>query len=93
MKSRLAATIDWLWGPALGVAIIAWAIIGNVGPGLAALCFLSGLSFILAVPLIQFVLIRTPLFRGQLAAAAGVGIFTTIFVMFLLARSGEFDFW
>jgi len=93
MQSPSCTWIDWFWGPALGVTLISWAFIENFGPGLGLLCILGGLCFILLVPLIQFALLRTKLFRGQLAAAGVVGILITIIMVFLGARSGAFNFW
>ncbi|HQS60033.1 MAG TPA: hypothetical protein PKZ37_16775 [Gallionellaceae bacterium] len=98
MKSYSFAWFDWLWGPALGGAVISWLFVGNIGPGFAILFFLIGICFIVLVPLIQFLLLRTRLFREKVAAAAIASIFIMIFVIifsiivFAMA-GGAFSYW
>jgi phosphoglycerol transferase MdoB-like AlkP superfamily enzyme len=98
MKSYSFAWLDWLWGPALGGAVISWLFVGVNGPGFAILFFLVGICFIILVPLIQFFLLRTRLFRGKVAAAAISSIFIMFFVIifsiiiFAMA-GGAFSYW
>jgi phosphoglycerol transferase MdoB-like AlkP superfamily enzyme len=80
MKSYSFAWFDWLWGPALGVAVMSWLFVIPKAPVFAIIFFLVGICFIILVPLIQFLLLRTRLFRGKVAAAA----LTSIFIMFFV---------
>lgn len=45
------------------------------------------------VSLFQFVLIRTKLFRGEVAGAAFVAILTIVVFIIIGAFSGAFNFW
>jgi hypothetical protein len=77
----------------MGITLVAWAFIENVGPGLGALCLIGGASLLFVAPLMQVILLCTPTFRGQHGVVCAVAIISILAVLFGAALSGAFTFW
>lgn len=72
----------WLWGPALGLLLLAAAVLTNSESHYFVLSFIAALGFGFIAPLVQLLLVYLPHFRGRrqatvtaafLAVAALVG--------------------
>ena len=91
--SNVTRRLSFLAGPLSGVLLIAWAAWVGVGPGLATLCLLGAFGLIILAPLVQFVLLKTSLFRGQYLRV-GLMVIVSIWVVLVLgALSGAFNYW
>jgi hypothetical protein len=92
-SQRVVRGISFLVGPLMGGLLIAWAAWAGVGPGLATLCILGAFVLIVLAPIIQFFLLKTPMFRGRHLAAALTVIVTTCGILIVAALSGVFNYW
>jgi hypothetical protein len=93
MSPQVARSLYWLPGPSLAIALVAFAVLGRVGPGLLAFCFVAGLAFMLAAPLMQLVLLATPWFKGSYGKACAVALATVLAAMAVPLLGGVFSFW
>jgi hypothetical protein len=93
MTPQTVRSLFWLPGPALAIALVAFAVVGRGGPGFFLLAVVGGLAFMLATPLLQLALLATPHFQGRYGAACGTALVAVLAMLCIPIVGGVFNFW
>jgi hypothetical protein len=93
MSPQVERSLLWLPGPALAVALVAFAILGHGGPGFFFLSLVGGAAFMLGAPVLQLVLLSTPAYKGRYGAACRTALLIVLAGLFVPVFLGVFNFW
>ena len=93
MTPHARRTLFWLTGPVIAVAVVAFALATNGGPGFFFLSLWAGALLLIAMPLMQWGLLALPKFNGRYGAVTFLSLTGMIALIVGLGASGLFSFW